>query len=186
MTDITLIRHGETEWSVTGRHAGHTDLALTPNGVAQASAARQKLAPVDFDQIWTSPLQRATQTARLLDVGSFTTDPRMRERDYGRFEGLTTKEIRAQNAGWNIWTSDVPDGETLAAFAARTQAVLDDARATGADRLLLVAHAHWIRLFTALWLGLRPESAALFRLDTTGLVELGWERETPVLLKWNA
>lgn len=187
MTKVTLIRHGATDWSIKGKHAGRTDLALTPRGIDQAKEARGKIAHIDFDRILCSPLQRATRTAQLLNVGAFTIDERMTERHYGRFEGLTTEEIREQQSGdWNVWTGDVPEGESLAAFQVRTGAVLNDALTSGVDRLLLIAHAHWIRLFTALWLRLPPESAALFRLDTGGLVELGWEREMPVLLKWNA
>ena len=110
---------------------------------------------------------------------------RLRERDYGEFEGLTTAEIRERVPGWNVWADDVPGGESLADFTARVDAVVAELRERESGAVLLVTHAHWMRLFAARWLGLGPEGAALFRASELGLTRLGWERENPVMLTWN-
>lgn len=185
--ELTVVRHGETEWSRQGRHAGLTDLALTEAGRAGARALGTRLAAHGpYGRIVSSPLQRARQTAELLALGPVETDGRLVERDYGDYEGLTTAEIRARVPHWHVWTDPVPHGEALEAMALRIDGFLQELLQSPQHRVLVVAHAHLIRLMAARWLGLEPRQAALFRLDTLGVARLGWEREHPVLLGWNA
>jgi broad specificity phosphatase PhoE len=187
---IHLIRHGATEWSTVGRFAGVTDLPLLTDAEPSTLARRASLPLDSISSVFASPLQRARQTATLL-LGSeeFHVDDRLRERDYGDFEGLTTRQIREIHPGWNVWQDDVPNGEPMAALTARVDsflAHLQQLQADGDGDILVVSHAHWIRLFTARWLGLPAMQAALFRLDTLGVSVLGWERENPVMLGWGA
>lgn len=184
--DVVLLRHGETPWSKIGRFAGLTDLELTPQGEAMASAARNKIDQLHFDRIVASPLVRARRTAELLALGEVVVDARLVERDYGDYEGMTTEQIRAQAPGWNVWSDPVPNGETIEAMTWRVDSFVRDLQHSNAGTTLVVAHAHLIRLFAARWLGLEPRHAQLFRLGTLGMVHLGWEREHPVMHKWNA
>lgn len=184
-TDIVLMRHGETPWSGPGKFAGLTDLPLTENGERTTAAARGKLSGFSFDKVFASPLQRAVRSAELLGFSDIRTDGRLIERDYGDYEGLTTAEIRARAPGWNAWADPIPNGEPLDAMTARVDDFIAEVRASGDRIWLAVAHAHFARLFAARWLGLEPIHAGLFRIGTLGLVHLGWERENPVMHKWN-
>lgn len=184
-TTITLYRHGQTEWSAVGRFAGSTDLPLTEVGAAAVSEYRERHGTDDYDERLVSPLRRAVQTAELLGHPDAIRDPRLRERDYGEYEGMTTVQIRERHPGWNVWTDPIPGGEPADAFAARVDLVVEQLRSRSQGRVLIVAHAHWIRMFTARWLGLAPESARLFRADPLRQTVLGWEREHPVMLAWN-
>lgn len=184
--ELILVRHGETEWSKAGRYAGLTDLALTEAGQAAARALGPRLPHGPFDRVVSSPLQRARHTAELLAQGPVETDARLVERDYGDYEGLTTAEIRAHVPHWNVWTHGVPCGESLEAMAARVDSFLQALLQSPHRKVLVVAHAHLIRLMAARWLGLQPQQASLFRVDTLGVAHLGWEREQRVLLGWNA
>lgn len=185
-TTVTLIRHGVTPWSSIGRFAGRTDLALTAEGEQEVAEKAAAFTGAHYDEVRASPLLRATRTAELLGFGGCPTDADLRERDYGEFEGLTTKEIRARVPGWDVWTDEVPGGEPLADFVARVDRVVERYRSREDEHILLIGHAHWIRLFTARWLRLEPAGARLFRASTLGITRVGWEREYPVMLAWNA
>jgi probable phosphoglycerate mutase len=182
--EIAVIRHGPTEWSVARRFAGSIDLPLTEAGREATRAARDRIDVGRFDEVISSPLMRARETAEILGAVP-RIDERLRERDYGEFEGLTTAEIRERVPGWNVWTDDVPGGEPMGEFTARVDEVVAELRGRESGAVLLVTHAHWMRLFTARWLGLDAEGAALFRASELGLTRLGWERENPVVLTWN-
>jgi broad specificity phosphatase PhoE len=184
--EVVLVRHGETPWSEEGRFAGRTDLPLTPNGEALALELGPRLVHYGFDRVMTSPLFRAKRTAELFNLGPVDIDDRLVERDYGAYEGLTTAEIRAKDPVWNVWKDAVPNGEDIEDMTARVDSFIGDLRAGGSKRTLVAAHGHFIRLFTARWLGLDTEYARLFRIGTLGVVHLGWERENPVMHKWNA
>lgn len=184
--ELLLVRHGETEWSQAGRYAGLTDLPLTEAGQAAARALGSRLPHGPFDRVISSPLQRARHTAELLAQGPVETDARLVERDYGDYEGLTTAEIRARVPHWHVWTHGVPHGETLQAMAQRVDSFLQELLPSPQRKVLVVAHAHLIRLMAARWLDLQPQQAALLRVDTLGVAHLGWEREQRVLLGWNA
>ncbi|MDZ4799150.1 MAG: histidine phosphatase family protein [Bryobacteraceae bacterium] len=183
--EIWLVRHGETEWSATGRHTGRTDLPLTARGIELASRIRPALAIHEFAQVLSSPLQRATETARLAGFDEISgVDPNLREWDYGIWEGRTTAEVRQSIPDWSIWTTDVPEGETLDDVGRRADAVIDRVLSATGD-VLLFAHGHMLRILAARWLGLPAEGGRLFALGTAGLSILGFERETRVIQVWN-
>jgi len=190
---IVLIRHGETQWSRTGRHTGLTDLPLTPEG-EEAARSLKPLLPMAFDLVLSSPLQRARRTAELAGLHLTAVDPDLLEWDYGAWEGLTTAEIRAQrhDASWVIWNQPIPSGQTpgeqLADIAARTDHVIERClpvvRAGG--RCALIAHGHVLRILTARWLGLEARAGRLFALNSATLSTLGFEHEQQVIGTWNS
>ncbi|KAA1425741.1 histidine phosphatase family protein [Nocardioides antri] len=184
-TELWLVRHGATEWSSAGRHTSVTDLPLLPDGEETAVALGSRLAGVDFRLVLTSPRRRARHTAELAGFSDAEVTDDLVEWGYGDYEGLTTLQIRESVPGWTIWSHPSPNGETGADVAARLDRVVARVRATG-GRALAFAHGHSLRVLAARWLGLPPEDGRLLRLDTATLSVLGYERETPVVLRWNA
>lgn len=183
--ELWLVRHGETAWSRDHRHTSVTDLPLTPVGTEVARSLRGRLAAEQFDRVLTSPRQRARVTAELAGFGDAEVDADLVEWDYGDYEGITTVEIRRTVPGWTVWTHPTPGGETSDAVAVRLGRVVSAAQEAG-GRTLLFGHGHALRALTALWLGLPATEGRLFRLDTATLSVLGHERDTPVVLRWNA
>ncbi len=194
---IWLIRHGETQWSRSGRHTGRTDIPLTPSGEQAAVEAGNRLRAILGDKtpalVLCSPLQRAQRTAELagLPVTDATKD--LLEWDYGAWEGLTTPEIRARlgDADWTIWSNPIQRGETpgeqTSDVAARTRRVIERCLplvTVDAD-VVLVAHGHVLRILTATWLGLDAKAGRLFALDPARLSALGFEHEQHVIRQWN-
>ena len=180
-----LIRHGETEWARLGRHTGRTDVPLTDLGRSQAVAVGRKVAGTVFAAVLSSPLERARDTARIAGYGDrLEIVDDLREWDYGLDEGLTTPEIRADRPGWTIWADGPRGGETIAAVAVRADRVIERVRAASGD-VLLFAHGHVLRVLAARWLALPPVDGRLFALSTATVSVLGWERESPVILRWN-
>lgn len=189
MDEMVLLRHGETEWSRTGRHTGRTDVPLTPRGEEQAKALIPVLRESSFGLVLVSPAQRATRTADLAGLGSYEVDPDLWEWDYGGYEGVTTPDIRKERPGWYLWRDGVPPGETPGESAAEVGARADWVieRARRADgRVALVAHGHLLRVLTARWLRLDPADGRLFRLDTGTYSRLAFEHGEPVIRTWNA
>jgi broad specificity phosphatase PhoE len=188
MTDrpqIWLVRHGETEWSLSGQHTGRTDVPLTPAGRRQAEALGRHLTGRSFALVLTSPLGRARETCRLAGYGSIAeVMDDLREWDYGIYEGRTTAAIRAVEPGWSIWTSPVPEGESVDQVGARSRRVIDRALTAGGD-VALFGHGHLLRILSACWIGRPPSDGRLFALATASLSVLGWERETRVIQLWN-
>jgi len=182
---VALVRHGETEWSASGRHTSVTDVDLTEAGVAAARALGERLAGRRFALVLTSPRTRARVTCELAGYAAQAQiDDDLVEWDYGDYEGLTTPQIRESVPGWTVWTHDSPGGETAAQVGARADRVIE--RATQADGdVALFAHGHFLRVLGARWIGLAPESGALLGLDTAALCELGFERENRVIWLWN-
>jgi broad specificity phosphatase PhoE len=180
-----LVRHGETAWSKSGQHTGRTDVPLTDAGRAQAKELRRKLGRRKFAVILSSPMSRALETARLADFADrVEIDPELHEWDYGRYEGRTTPQIRESVPGWSVWTHPIPGGETADEVAARVDRVIARVRAAPGDALLF-AHGHILRVLAARWLGLPATDGRLFALGTATVSVLGWERETPVVERWN-
>ncbi|NYJ00493.1 putative phosphoglycerate mutase [Nocardioides thalensis] len=184
-SELWLVRHGPTEWSRAGRHTSVTDLPLLADGEQDAVAAGKRLAEVDFAQVLTSPRARARRTAELAGFADAEVDEDLVEWAYGDYEGLTTPEIRASVPGWTVWTHPSPGGETAAQVATRLDRVVARARAVD-GRTLVFAHGHSLRVLAARWLGLAPSEGRLLRLDTATVSVLGFERETPVVLRWNS
>lgn len=185
MTEIVLVRHGETEWSRTLKHTGTTDVPLTDLGKRQARFVGRALAGRLFGRVLSSPLQRALRTCRLA-LPEF--EPELRDElvewDYGAYEGITTAEIRQTVPDWTVWSHGAPGGETADQVGARVDRVIAELRETQ-DDVALFAHGHVLRVLTARWLGLEPAAGRLFALDTGTLSILGYERETAVLRRWN-
>ena len=184
--EVVLARHGETEWSRDLKHTGRSDIPLTERGRAEAELLRPALAGRAFERVLSSPLQRALDTCRLagLDERVDVTDDLL-EWDYGDYEGITTAEIRRERPDWYLWRDGCPGGETAAQVGARVDRVIAELRPLEGDAALF-AHGHVLRVLTARWLLLGAESGALFKLDTGTLSSVGYERETPVITRWNA
>jgi broad specificity phosphatase PhoE len=183
--ELWLVRHGETEWSRTGRHTGHSDIALSPDGRTRARQLAPWLAGRSFERVWCSPLARARETADLAGFGEraeYLDD--LREWDYGEYEGLTTNEIRATQPDFSTWTARIVNGESLEQVAERARRVLDRALESG-GRTVLFAHAHLLRILSAGWLGLEPGAGRLLALDAASVSILGYEHETRVIRLWN-
>jgi probable phosphoglycerate mutase len=182
---LWLVRHGETEWARLGRHTGRTDIPLTVLGRTQAEALAVRLAGRQFALVLSSPLSRALDTARLAGfVDQVETTDDLLEWDYGADEGRTTAEIRLERPGWTIWTHGPAAGERIADVAARVDRVIARARARAGDTLVF-AHGHLLRVLAARWLRQPPEDGHLFALSTATLSILGWDREQPVIERWN-
>ena len=184
---VVLIRHGETEWSRDWRHTGRTDLPLTRTGEAQARQLRAVLDGRPFAAVVSSPLQRARRTAEIASLTDVTTDDDLVEWDYGDVEGITTKAWREGHPGWWLWRDGAPGGETVDDVAARAAKALDRIRPHLArGDVAVVAHGHLLRVLAAVWCELPPIAGAHLRLDVACLSLLGFEHDTPVILRWNA
>lgn len=183
---VLLLRHGETEWSRTGKHTGRTDIPLTDAGRAAARSVRAALALVRHEdppaRVLSSPRSRARDTAALAGLSVDAVDERLAEWDYGDGEGRTTPEIRETLPGWTVWDGPWPGGETADDVAARADAVLADVRALLDDGdVVLVGHGHFSRVLTARWIGLPASGGVHVRMDPAGVTVLGFERGVPRL-----
>ena len=181
---LWLVRHGETEWSRSGRHTGGTDLAMTPAGEAAARSLVARLQGTEFERVLTSPLQRARRTAELAGYPGAEPEPDLVEWDYGAYEGLTSATIHEGDPDWTIWTHGAPDGESVAAMSARMDRVVLRLRESSGE-LLVFAHGHSLRALTARWLGRPVGDGRLFTLGTATVSVLGYEHDRPTVLRWN-
>jgi len=190
---LLLLRHGETEWSKSGRHTGRSDIPLTPAGEERAASLRPRLVAMTPTLILCSPLHRARRTAELAGLWPAELDDDLLEWDYGAWEGRTTAEIRAElgDPEWTVWQGPVPVGDTrgeqpddVAIRAARVlrrcRPVLDEG-----GTCALIAHGHVLRILTATWLGLPARDGRLWALDPAGVGVLGFERSQHVISAWN-
>jgi len=183
--DLWLARHGQTEWSVAGRHTSVTDLPLLPEGEEAARELGPRLAGTRFALVLTSPRLRARRTAELAGFPDAEVDEDLAEWAYGDYEGVTTAEIQEREPGWTIWTGTVPGGESAEQVGARLERVVARARALDGETLVF-GHGHALRALAARWLGLPVSEGRLLRLDTATVSVLGHEREDPVVLRWNS
>jgi len=179
-----LIRHGETEWSLTRRHTGRTDLPLLPEGAAQAERLQGRLTRYTFAAVLVSPLTRARETARLAGLVDPVVDPDLAEWDYGHFEGRTTPEIWEEWPGWDLFRHGAPGGETLDEVCRRADRVIARVRAVDGD-VAVVAHGHLLRVLGARWAALDPTTARSLLLDPASVSSLTWDREHPAIDHWN-
>ncbi len=181
--ELVLIRHGETEWSKSGQHTGRTDLPLTDLGRSEARAIAATVSEIDFAHAFSSPLQRAWETAELVGLTPERDDDLL-EWDYGDFEGITTAETRETVEGWSVWTHEITGGESVDDVGRRADSAIERmARLDGT--VAVVAHGHFLRIFAARWIGLDPREGRRLVLNTSTLSLLGWERENRVIRRWN-
>jgi len=184
--ELFLIRHGETEWSLNGRHTGVSDIPLTENGRQVARQWRPFAVTKTFALVLTSPLRRARETCELAGLGEHAAlDPDLTEWDYGAYEGLTPQEIRAQRPEWMIFKDGCPDGESPVQIGARVDRVIAKVRAVPGD-VVLFAHGHVLRVLAARWLGLAASGGSHFLLETATLCVLSSYHGVPAVKRWNA
>ncbi len=185
---IAVIRHGETEWSRSGRHTGRTDLPLTDHGRDQALSVGRRLKDRTFLRVLSSPLQRAARTAELAGFGAMVeSDPDLLEWDYGDYEGRRTADIHAERPGWNVFRDGCPNGESLSDVSGRADRVVARLRQADGD-VALFSHAHFLRVLMARWVRLDSLTALAFVVHPAGIGVLGYEhhnRDEPVLVRWN-
>ncbi|MFE5596931.1 histidine phosphatase family protein [Streptomyces sp. NPDC056549] len=193
MGELMVIRHGQTEWSLSGRYAGRTDVPLTGAGEDAARALAPRLARRRPARVFSSPLSRALRTAELAGLTGVVPDPDLLEWDYGGYEGLTSEQIRAARPGWDLWRDGVVPGgdgrpgERLAQVAARTDAVLDRIRPLLDDGdVAVVAHGHLARVLAVRWLGLDASASGLLGHPHPGTLGfLSVEDGQPCVSAWN-
>ena len=183
---VYLLRHGETEWSLNGRHTGVTDIPLTENGRIAARLLKPILANVTFTLVLSSPLQRARETCELAGLGQFANvEPDLIEWNYGEYEGLTTEQIRSTRSGWSVFRDGCPGGESPEQVGARADRVITKVHAA-AGNVALFGHGHFTRVLAARWINLSANYGENFLLDTATLNVLGYYRESPAFMIWNA
>jgi probable phosphoglycerate mutase len=186
LPEAHLVRHGETTWTIEGRHTGAADVPLTERGERDARALAALL-PGPFVRVFTSPLQRAHRTAELAGFGGRAeSEPDLAEWDYGDYEGRRTAEIRDERPGWNLFVEGCPGGETLDQVSARAERVIARVRAEAGD-VLLFAHRDLLRVLAVRWIGLPAAAAQRLFLDTSSLSVVGHYRraDQPVIRTWN-
>jgi probable phosphoglycerate mutase len=185
-TTIVLVRHGETEWSASGRHTSTSEIALTEHGREQARAMAPRLGEWTFASVLTSPRGRARETCELAGLGDRAeTTPDLAEWDYGEYEGRTMAEIRTADPGWTIFQGDPPGGETATEVGARADRLLAHVSAIG-GAVALFSHGHFLRVLGARWVGLPVRDGALLALDTATMSVLGHEHDQRVVRVWNS
>jgi broad specificity phosphatase PhoE len=187
-TRLWLMRHGETEWSLNGKHTSRTDIPLTDHGRKRAEELRDFLKGQRFDAVFVSPMQRARETCAIAGFGDVAVvNDGLKEWDYGVYEGKTTKEIQAEIPGWSVWKNEIVGGETVEHVGERADGVIAQvlsAAPAGGD-VALFAHAHILRILASRWMGLPARDGSLLALGTGSVSVLGWERETRVIESWN-
>lgn len=183
-SQLWLVRHGETEWSASGRHTGNRDIDLTPAGEDAARALAPRLSGMEFAAVLASPRVRARRTAELAGFPTYELVDDLVEWDYGDDEGRTTAEIREDRPGWTVWTHGPRGGETAEEVANRADRVVDRVRATDGATVVF-SHGHMSRVVAARWLGLPASAGVQLKLSTSAIGVLGWEREAPAVELWN-
>lgn len=182
---IYLIRHGETDWSLSGRHTGRTDIALTEQGQIQAKQLREYLKGLGIQKVFSSPSQRAKETCRLAGFLSHAiVDEELHEWDYGEYEGMTTAEIRKTAPLWTIFSQGAPGGESIGDMGQRVNQVMGRLRSIPGD-VLIFSSGHFLRSLAARWLGMPVAFGEHLVLSPASISILGFEKEAPALLAWN-
>ncbi|RLA40610.1 MAG: histidine phosphatase family protein [Gammaproteobacteria bacterium] len=183
---VVLIRHGETEWAIAGRHTSYTDLPLTENGRAEAGLLKDALKSWQFKQVFSSPLERARETCKLAGLADgVTLDPDLTEWNYGRFEGLTTVQIQKEKPDWDLFEHGCPEGDSPAMVSDRVDRAIQRIRAIDGD-VAVFAHGHLSRVFATRWINLPVQDSHMFVLDTATLNVLGAYHDAPAIVTWNA
>jgi broad specificity phosphatase PhoE len=184
-SEVWIIRHGETEWSKSGRHTGTTELQLTEKGERDGRALAPALSGVHFDLVLCSPRQRARRTAELAGISDVEIDDQLAEWNYGEYEGRTRVDIQEERPGWSVWADGCPGGESPDQVSDRVDGVIERVHSTE-GRVLLFAHGHILRALAARWLTQPVGLGAHLELVTGRVSVLGHDRGTPTLELWNA
>lgn len=186
LQQIYLVRHGETEWSLSGQHTGITDIPLTANGRSVAKRFEPFAAKVIFAMVLTSPLERARTTCELAGLGKLAeVDRDLMEWNYGEYEGLTTKQIHAKSPEWMLFRDGCPGGESPEQVSARVDRLIAKVRAVEGN-VALFAHGHILRVLAARWIEFPVMAGCHFMLDTATLSVLSYYRGIPAVKRWNA
>ncbi len=184
---IYLLRHGQTEWTISGKHTGTTDVPLTAHGEQEARALEKNLRGVMFERVLSSPRQRARRTCELAGIGARmeVTDD-LREWDYGDYEGLLSKEIVARHPGWMIFEHGCPNGESPQQVTARADRLIASLRETNGN-VALFSHGHFTRVLAARWVGMPVVNAKILASSTGSISILGTSKNGPrdVIELWN-
>lgn len=183
---IILCRHGETEWSLSGKHTSFTDIALTEKGIEQAKDLGRKIQPLSFDKVYTSPLLRARATCELANPSQpILLEPKAVEWNYGEYEGKTTPEIWEKNPNWSLFHDGAPKGESPLDVGKRADFLIQKWLEENTN-IILFSHGHFLRVLAACWIGLKPADARLFGLSVASLSILAFERSNRIIQTWNS
>ena len=185
MTQLYLVRHGQTEWSQAGRHTSVTDVDLTDVGRSQAESLRARLNPEEFGLVLTSPRRRARTTAALAGFAHAEVDDDLAEWFYGDFEGETMDQIHQVIPDWQIWTAPIPGGESGAEVHARLSRVVDRVRRSGVEKAICFGHGHALRVLALCWIGVGIKHGGSFPLATASVSIVGYDGGFPAILTWN-
>jgi probable phosphoglycerate mutase len=184
---VYIARHGNTAWTHTGQHTGHTDLPLTPDGERNAVRLGERLKGMTFAKVFTSPLQRAAQTCKLAGFGAVAeTDPDLVEWNYGKYEGLTSGQILGQRPDWDLFRDGYPGGESPQQIGQRADRVVQRIRNV-AGNVLIFSSGHFIRVLAGCWLGVGPNGGRYFLLSPASLSALSYEhnQSRPAVRLWD-
>jgi probable phosphoglycerate mutase len=185
--NIWLVRHGQTEWSVAGKHTGRQNIPLTPKGEEEARKLQARLGPVPFAAILTSPLERARKTCDLAGFGARAElVPDLMEWNYGDYDGLTSAEIRSRRPDWHLFRDGCPGGEALQDVVVRADRVVQRLKSE-AGNVLVFSHGHYLRVLATRWAGMAAESGSRFGLAPASISILGWDAASgdPLIDRWN-
>jgi len=180
--ELVVVRHADTDWTVSGRHTGASDIPLNEAGAVKAASLAAPLARRVYAEVWSSPLARALETAALAGFADPQPRPDAAEWDYGFYDGLTSMQIMERRPDWDLWRDGCPDGESAQEVGARADRLL--AGLPSAGTVLLFSHGHMLRVLLARWLGLPATDGALFVLAPGGVGELAHEHGRRVLGAW--
>jgi len=184
---IWMVRHGQTEWSVAGKHTGRRNIPLTPEGEEEARKVGARLQSVSFAAVWTSPLERARKTCELAGFGARAEQvPDLMEWNYGDYEGLTSAEIRAKRPDWHLFRDGCPGGEELKDVVVRADRIVRRLKSV-AGNVLVFSHGHLLRVLATVWAGIPAENGSRFGLAPASLSILGWDHASgdPLIDRWN-
>lgn len=181
---LFLIRHGQTEWSLSGQHTGLTDIPLTQQGEKEAALLGKRLKQYSFTHVFCSPLQRASKTCALAGFSHAEVHKNLVEWNYGEYEGMTSSEITKKNPNWNLFTCGTQNGESIDQISTRADRVLAQLDSIAGD-VAIFSHGHFLRVLTARWLQLPAEGGKLFALFPSSLSILGFEKKDAVIILWN-
>lgn len=185
MLDVFTVRHGETEWSRSGRHTGLTDVPLLPEGEERAASLRSRLSRERFTAVYSSPLQRALRTAQLAGFAEARSDPLLVEWDYGDYDGITTGQIREQRPDWDLWRDGCPNGETIGQVRARAGRFLEKLADDLEGAVIIFSHGHFLRVLALQFLDLPDGAGASLNLETAAVSVLRRDGHARLLQLWN-